>query len=540
MQSGHPSLCYTFNVSSFLLYAGMIGFALGIFARSFIQFGLIEVVWLLLISFILALVWRKNTRNVSSIFVLYGSIFLCGCALGGMRMEVASWGEIDPAFENEIGNEITIEGKVIREPDLRAKATHLYIEDNDEILLVRAPLHSAVQYGDVISATGLLQKPEPFETDLGRVFDYKGYLQARGVNYTLSFAGVEVQTQDQGNMLLSALFTFKHAFMDRVERLIPQPQAGLAHGLLLGVKQALGEEYETAFRTAGITHIVVLSGYNVMLVIMFVMYVLAFTLPFRARLLFGLAAIFMFACLVGFSATVVRACIMAALALVAKITGRTYAVVRALMVTAVVMLALNPYLLVYDAGFQLSFVATLGLILLSSHVEKYVQFMPKVFGLREFLTATIATQIFVMPLLLYTIGEFSVVSVIVNVLVLPMVPVAMLLTFATGMVAFVSATLALPIAYLASFSLNYILWVAVSFSKIPFASFEVPAFPFEVVVVVYSCFAYVLHVLLRMDKNRKAEAHDVSAWTIVEEKQLRENVALSAVEERSTIPIFFR
>ncbi|MCB9810775.1 ComEC/Rec2 family competence protein, partial [Candidatus Nomurabacteria bacterium] len=255
------------------------------------------------------------------------------------------------------------------------------------------------------------------------------------------FAEVEVVDHDKGNLVISKLLNFKSAFMDNLEKVIAEPAVGLGEGLLLGVKQALGDELEEAFRKTGIIHIVVLSGYNIMLVVAFVMLVLGYFLSRRWRTVFGILAIISFALLVGLSATVVRASIMASLLLIAQATGRIYLVLRALLVAGFIMLLFNPLLLVYDVGFQLSFMATLGLILLTPQLERLFTKIPNLAGARMFLTATIATQIAVLPLLLYQIGQFSVVSVLVNLLVLPMVPVAMLLTFITGMLGFVSMKL---------------------------------------------------------------------------------------------------
>lgn len=265
-----------------------------------------------------------------------------------------------------------------------------------------------------------------------------------------------------------------------------------------------------------------------MLVIVFVMYVLSFMIPSRARIWFGLMAIVLFALMVGFSATVVRASIMASLVLIAKHIGRTYAVIRALVLTGLAMIILNPYLLLFDVGFQLSFIATLGLILLSPLIEARVSWMPKAFGLREFLTATVATQIFVTPILLYQIGEFSVVAIVVNLLVLPMVPVAMLFTFIAGIVGFVSATTALVPAYGAHVALSYILWIAQWFAALPFASFTIPPFSF-----VYVIFAYLLLAGLLFKLYKRGNK---SAWTIVEETELR----ASLERKQNELPIFFR
>lgn len=181
------------------------------------------------------------------------------------------------------------------------------------------------------------------------------------------------------------------------------------------------------------------------------------------------------------------------------------------------MLLFNPHLLVFDPGFQLSFVATLGLILLAPRLEELLGHVPSVIGVREFLVATLATQMFVLPLLLYQIGEFSVVAVVVNVLVLPMVPVAMLLTFITGIVGLVSTSAALPIAYMTHASLSYIIIVATWFAALPFASFVVPPFPFVLMVMMYVGLGYVLWRWLQelsVEEAKETVTVAVEDWTV--------------------------
>ena len=150
------------------------------------------------------------------------------------------------------------------------------------------------------------------------------------------------------------------------------------------------------------------------------------------------------------------------------------------------MLVFNPHLLVFDPGFQLSFLATLSLIMLAPLLEEMLWFVPTFGQMREFVTATIAAQIFVLPLLLYSIGEFSLVSVLVNVMVLPAVPPAMLFTFLTGLAGLLSPTLALPFGFIAHLILSYIIFIAKIFSALPLASLQVSAFPFWLVPIIYS------------------------------------------------------
>lgn len=522
----------------FYFYVAAIGFALGIFVRSFWAISLPEIAFLLVLSLGLAVGWRKGSAASFAPALLTLSLLILAIALGALRFEVASWQSDSSQLAHQLDQSVALTGVVTREPDVREQSTHLYVKTNQGMILVITDRYSAVTYGDEVAVEGKLSKPEVFETDLGRTFNYPGYLEARGVSYTISFAAVEVVAEGRGNPVMATLLQGKKIFMQSIEAVLPEPQVGLAEGLLLGVKRALGEELETAFRKTGIIHIVVLSGYNVMLVVAFVTYVLAFLIPLRARLVFGLLAIIAFALMVGLSATVVRASIMAALILIARATNRIYMVMRALLLAGVVMLLINPYLLAFDTGFQLSFVATLGLILVAPHLESRLTLMPSSIGLREFLTATLATQIFVTPILLYQIGEFSVVAVVVNLLVLPMVPVAMLLTFVTGLVGLLSLTLATPLAYLTYLSLSYILLVATFFAALPFASYVVPAFPFWVVLLGYGLLAGGLWWLYQRSTNFP-ENHNLSGWLIEDESELSKSVS-KAGDSVNEPPVFFR
>lgn len=524
-------------VSSFLFYSAAIGFFVGIFARSVGTFGAAFIVAVCVVACGLVLLWYKKRSGNGAYLLLGLCLFLIFFACGSFRFLIAYQDEHTSSFEQSVDTKVTLEGIVAREPEVRASTQHLYVKSEHDLLLITTERYADIAYGDKVNFTGVLQKPEAFITEHGRTFNYPGYLKAQGVEYVVPFAKVVVLSNEHGNYVIHTLLLFKKAFISNIESAITQPHTGLALGLLLGVKQGLGEELENAFRSVGITHIIVLSGYNIMLVVSFVTYMLALFLPVKGRIVVGIIAVVLFACLVGFSATVVRASIMAALALIAQATGRTYAVIRALVCTGIIMLVLNPYLLAFDVGFQLSFIATLGLILVSPHLKLYLGFMPKSFGLREFLTATIAAQIFVTPLLLYQMGQFSIVSVVVNMLVLPIVPVAMLLTFLSGMVGFVSASFAFPLSFAAYYTLAYIIFIAQTFASLPFASVTVQAFPFWVVVGVYLFGAYVLYVLYARTKVIK---QTLTGWTIVDEETYTRELTARTKNESKSPPIFFR
>ncbi len=403
-------------------------------------------------------------------------------------------------------------------------------QETGTLFLALADPYADVSYGDRIEVTGVLTLPKAFETDTGRTFDYVGYLKARGVSEVVPRAYIKVVSHDEGNQVLKKLLDLKHAFMHALELSIPEPAAGLGEGLLLGVKRALGDNLEATFRTVGIIHIIVLSGYNIMIVADSVMRFLTLFFFPRTRLIIGVITIALFALLVGLSATVVRASVMAALVLIARATGRQYAVLRALALTGTIMLIINPYLLVYDPGFQLSFLATLGLILLSPEFEIRMPRIPSALGIRGYLATTLGTQLFVLPILLYSMGTLSFVSVLANVLVLPMVPIAMFLTFITGIVASVIAPLGIFVGFIAHLSLTYIIKIAELLSTVPFASVTIPAFPWWGIMIMYALIIWLTLWLMERQAediekqdstiNRTIfENNDYEGWVIEEEKE---------------------
>ena len=540
-------------------YLATVSFFIGVAVATFYNFSLPLITWLLFIGLCLTLIDRRKNKRPPIGGLLFFSLAIMAFSIGALRLEIASWNFGHSPLEPQIGQKVTLVGQIVSPPEAREKNTMLEVETATDKILVSVDRYETATYGDVIEIKGKLSQPESFETDLGRTFDYPGYLKAKGIEYRISFATIKVLEPAKGNWFLSRLFNFKTAFMENVAEYIPDPAAALGGGLLLGVKQALGDELENAFRRTGIIHIVVLSGYNVMLVVIFVMFILSYFIPKRLQTIFGLVAIATFALLVGLSATVLRASIMASLLLLLRATGRTYDVMRGLLVAATIMVVINPYILVYDVGFQLSFLATSGLILLAPHVEKVFSKVTNFLNIRSFITATIATQIAVLPLLLYQIGEFSVVAVIVNVLVLPMVAAAMLLTFLTGMAAFVSVPLASFIAVPAYLSLQYINEIALWFSSLPYAAFNVPAFPFYVVPLAYLVLAFLLWRFYNpalgsgygdLGENllHTAKDQDLKDWEIVEEKEILPEFKLESKQksgpkkdpDSDEVPIFFR
>jgi competence protein ComEC len=153
------------------------------------------------------------------------------------------------------------------------------------------------------------------------------------------------------------------------------------------------------------------------------------------------------------------------------------------------MILYNPKILVFDTSFQLSFLATVGLIYLSPLILPYVRFVPERLHLREVVVATVATQAFVFPFLLYKTGGLSLVSLPANLLILSAIPLTMFLGFLAGLFSFLSSALALPFAWGAYALLSYELLVVEWFARAPFAAVTLASFPLWLAMLCYALYA---------------------------------------------------
>src|SRR3989339_917554 len=472
------------NTNSVFVF--IFGFISGILVSSFLFIPPILgvlIIFLGLVIFLVEKVWKQKVIKE----VLFLSLAVLSFGLGILRYSIKDFHEsLTPSSI----------GVVINEPEQRENTTRfILLADNGEKVLVNTDLYSPVQYGDKVEVGGKLQEPGIIDNeDGGRSFDYASYLSKDDIYYTLNFAKVEIFSSGHGNIIKRALFKIKRSFVQQIKEILTEPYAGLLSGLIVSGKEAMPKDMLEEFRRAGVIHIVVLSGFNLTVIAAFMKII------FRS-VRFSVVGIILFVIMTGAQATVVRAAIMVLTVILAKRLGRNFSAPRALLVAAFLMLLHNPKILVFDPSFQLSFLATCGLIILSPKIEKYFHFLPTKFQLRELAVATISTQIFVLPLILYMMGDFSIIAIVVNLLVLMFIPIAMLFGFFTGVLAFLSTAVALPFAYISYFLLSYELKVVDIFSSLPFASIHIPYFPFWLMVFVYASYFIFLGFLSKKEKK---------------------------------------
>ncbi|MCE9517533.1 ComEC/Rec2 family competence protein, partial [Candidatus Nomurabacteria bacterium] len=324
--------------------------------------------------------------------------------------------------------------------------------------------------------------------------DYVEYLAHRDIYFLIPYAEIEVLSHNHGSFIKKYLFKLNSSFIKNIQYVIPAPESDLADGLLLGARRGFDNETKEEFITTGTIHIVALSGYNISIVAKAIMYIASSFFGLASSSILGVIIIILFVLMSGAGASSVRAGVMAVIALLGRMSGRTYNASRALIIAGLLMIAFD-LRVIFDISFQLSFLATFGILFITPKVIKWVMWMPSRFGLREISATTIAAQIAVLPLLLYTTGVFSFVAFPANVLILVFIPIAMLLSFIAGLLVFLSPSIALPFGYLAYVPLTYILKTIHLFAILPFASVTIKSFPLIFTIVLYMFLFYWVFVL---------------------------------------------
>lgn len=393
---------------------------------------------------------------------------------------------VPPDYTSVVGKKVSLTGIVVEAPDERAYSTRLVVNPTGQKtnILVVASKESGVSYGDEVTASGVLETPENFMTTSGKEFNYERYLANQDVYYLVKNASVEIHSHDNASMIQAHLYKLRDLFIKNIGRSIAPPENYLADGLILGSRGGFDESMRTEFITTGTIHIIALSGYNVTIVAESTMKILGIFLSETIGIISGGIIIVIFILLAGASSTAIRAGIMAIIALFARLTGRTYDAGRALVVAAVLMIVYDARV-VTDISFQLSFIATFGVLFITPKVVRWVQFLPLKFGLRELVATTIAATLAVLPILLHSTGILSLVSLPANILILPFIPVTMFMSFIVGLSGFISPVIAYPFAYLAHILLSYILSVIHFFASLSFASVTITSFPLLITLVLY-------------------------------------------------------
>ncbi len=439
-------------------------FAAGVFLASWLQVGLFWSMGLTALSAsVFALGYQAGARKV-----FLPACFLFFVGLGAFRLQASfSENRYAPVFESKQ----EMEGLIVEDPDIRPDRQLLTFQPDgfNQRALVTASRAQDYFYGDRVVVEGKFKEPKSYED-----FDYRKYLERYEIYSVVSYPKILVLKTGEGNLAKLWLLKLKQAFVKNLSAKFEEPYSSLLLGILIGAKKTLSAELTANFQATGLSHIVAVSGYNITILASF----LGFTAYFfgrKASFWFSLLAIFGFAVIAGWSASVVRAAVMGSVLLLGLKVGRPYAAGPGIALAAAVMVALNPRVLFWDVGFQLSFLATLGIVYGLPLLEKMSGLESDALGFRAAALSSLAAIVATLPLSLMQFGQLPVYALLANLLVLPAVPYVMLLGFLATL-----PFLGPGFAFVSKFLLAYIVWAVGLIAHWPGAVFKISLGPLAV------------------------------------------------------------
>ena len=341
-----------------------------------------------------------------------------------------------------------------------------------DVILVRAPRFPLIPYGSSVRLVGELQSPSDTSSA-----DYAAYLERQGIRSEMSYPQLTVIESGGGSVAYRTLLALKNRARASIERSIPEPQASLLVGILLGDDSGLAKEILDAFRRTGMTHIIAISGFNIALLIALADRLTLPVLPRRSAAVVVMGFIAAYAALVGGTGSVIRAAIMGGVYLLSmRFLGRPTLAMASLLLTAMIMTAVQPATL-WDVGFQLSFAATLGLMLFAGSWTRWLQERagrPVTRLVGEGLVVTLAAQVLALPLILYYFGQLSLISLPANLLILPAQPGVMMSGGITALAGMAVPQLGQVAGWVSWLFLAYTTSIVELLAAVPGASVQLP------------------------------------------------------------------
>jgi competence protein ComEC len=403
---------------------------------------------------------------------------------GGFRQSLAPASSEIATYNGYSG---TITGLVVTEPRSRGDRMQFRLAsetifakgvdtDTSGLALVESDRGAAVQYGDRVRATGLLAAPATWDT-----FSYADYLGRQGVFSIMRNAGLEVVASGHGDPFTSALLGLRNKVQRNIASAIPEPQASLLTGMLLGDEDGIAPELNADFTRVGASHVIAISGFNMVIVSGIVIRVLSSLIRGNRIVvtLNALSVIAVYSLFVGASPGILRAALMSGLLVVGSQLHRKTFVPTSLAFATVVLSLGDPAVLL-DIGFQLSFLAVLGLSLfadpLSARFRRMLErFLPARAAtilhstLNEPLIVSIAAQITTLPLIILYFGRLSLVAIPVNALIVPVQAAALLLGMTAAVVAAFIPVIGTLIYWADLVFVSWTIAVVRAFADLPFA-----------------------------------------------------------------------
>jgi len=456
-----------------------LAFVVGIYFGSHFPLPLAIALPIIAVALLIALLLRKMRRNRH---LLLGGICIALFLCGALRFGAVPTGDDLQSYQNK---SVEIVGVVAQEPEPRDSSTKLIISAREirEIntgevegafekvsgtFLMRTTRYPTYQYGDLLKVTGELEEPPELED-----FDYRAYLERQGIYSTMYYPDVELDESAQGPQPFQAIYSFRHRMGEVLGASLAEPQGSLAQGILLGLRHDIPSSLYEDFRNSGTAHLLAISGLNMTIVAGILLSVAAWLFGRRRPTYFlvTLGVLWLYALLAGMSPSVMRAAIMVSVFLFAACLGRQRSVLTALAFAAAIMVAINPQIL-WQVSFQLSFVAVLGLVLLTPTFQKWLGRTRAPNILVDSFAYSLGAILATLPLVAYYFGYVSLVGLPATFLTVLALPAIIVLSALVGFIGLLSVSVAQVIGWVDWLFLKYMVVVVKGFAALPYSSLE--------------------------------------------------------------------
>ncbi len=434
--------------------------------------------WMLCLAGLVPLLLLLFTRKRKNLIIMAGlGIILVVAATNYSYSSLYAVDESRLRFYNDQGA-FEIKGMVARDPDVRDKSVQLTLaveavkvdstwRDVEGTALVFVPRYPAYRYGDILQMTGELQTPPRLDD-----FDYRGYLEHQGIYTVLYYPVVDVLDTGQGFPPLAWIYSLREGLAQTLAEVLPEPQASLAQGIILGIRGNIPGDLNAAFTRIGTTHLLAISGFNIgiMAGIMLGVGLFLFGRRHYFYVWLALVSVWFYAIVTGMNPPVLRGAVMATVFLIAEALGRQRSAMVALTFAAAVMVGVSPYIL-GDASFQLSFLAMAGLVFIYPAFDNLGRrFVAARIGEKgiavsltnltvDILSATLGAIISVWPVVAYYFGIFSLVGPLATFLLTLAMPAIIIFGTLTAMLGLASLAVAQAFGWLAWPFLSYMMAV---------------------------------------------------------------------------------
>ncbi|MEK7627505.1 MAG: ComEC/Rec2 family competence protein [Patescibacteria group bacterium] len=368
-------------------------------------------------------------------------------------------------------------GKILNYPDFRIDKAQYEIEAilvggkpiSGKILLT-ANHYPVYEYGDILEISGKIRMPVESPD-----FNYKDYLAKDGIYSVIYYPKIKKIGEASGAVIVfwKNIFSFRDKLRESFYRIFPAPHSAILSAMILGDQGLMSKGLREKLSLTGTQHIISISGMNIV-ILTGILELIGLRLGLWRKHIFyfstGVIVFYIF--MIGAPASAARAGIMGVILLFAQNSGKISDNKRILILAAGIMLALNPLLLNLDIGFQLSFLAIIGIMYLQKPFEILLKFVPEkwfwgFFPLRSVAAMSLAAQITTLPVVVYNFGNISFIAPFANILIVPLLGFIMLYGLASAIGGIFFAPVFIYLSWPLYAVLVYVIFMINSFSKIP-------------------------------------------------------------------------